>query len=152
MDTTNPYTPPASEVIDITQPEPAPFIPPEILLQIKQAWIAGIWSAGVTLLAALVSLTGRPVLGMGAEAFIDVALIAGLTWGIYRRSRACAVAMLVYFLISKAMLISGGNLKGLGVLVSLGFLYCYVQGVRGTYAYRRLLSGGARQPPADPAS
>jgi serine/threonine-protein kinase len=67
---------------------------------------------------------------------IDVALILGLTYGIYRKSRVCALLMLVYFLISKLIMIEHDS-KGSGLVMAVIFLYYYVQGVLGTFAYHK---------------
>lgn len=61
--------------------------------QIRSAWIAGTISGVVTLIFTFILETP----GM----FIDVLLIFGLTWGIYKKSRICAVIMFIYFILSK---------------------------------------------------
>jgi hypothetical protein len=61
---------------------------------IKNAWIAGIISGVITLLA-IFFLAGIDLFNL-----IDVALIFGLAFGIYKKSRAAAVIMLIYFAIS----------------------------------------------------
>ena len=72
---------------------------------------------------------------------MDVFLVAGLTYGIYRRNRYAAVGMLVYFIVSKILMFAEGG-RPSGVIWALLFLYLYVQGVRGTFQYHKL----AKQP------
>jgi serine/threonine-protein kinase len=130
---TNPYSPPT---VDVATVEPIPEVPPAILKKIKSAWMAGIVSGCMTLLITLLAASGTKVLGFDAWNFVDVALIAGLTFGIYRKSRVCAVLMLIYFAISKIMIaLDGGKASGIGL--SLVFLYFYAQGVVGTFAYHK---------------
>lgn len=135
--TTNPYSPPAA---DLAIEQPMPEIPPEVLKKIKGAWIAGVISGCMTLLITLMAMGGTNVLGFNAWNFIDVVLIFGLAFGIYKKSRACAVSMLVYFVISKILIaIEGGKMSGL--VLSIIFIYYYAQGVAGTYAYQKLVKG-----------
>jgi serine/threonine-protein kinase len=104
---------------------------------VKGAWVAGIISAGVTLIVSLISVTGHSLTGHNLWGLLDVALMAGLIFGIYRFSRACALIMLVYFAFSKLMMwVDTGRLSGL--LGGLIFGYFFFQGVRGTFAYHNL--------------
>lgn len=105
--------------------------------QIKTAWIAGI------VLTVLIFLVG---LLSGSETsfwLLDVLISAGLTFGIYKKVRACAVAMLIYFILGRLLLLSAALESGAGVnplAIGLGgaFIYFYVQGVKGTYTHHRL--------------
>lgn len=119
---------------------PTDPVPAEILTQIKHAWVAGLFSAAVTLIVTLVAMSGTPILGFSAWELIDVALVLGLTFGIYRKSRTCAVVMLVYFLISKIMIVAETG-KPTGLVMGFIFLYFYWHGVTGTFAYHRLKTG-----------
>ena len=132
---TNPYAPPKSEV-ELEEQDVSESVPEDVRKQIKQAWAAGLVSAAITLLVTLLAMSGIKIMSFSAWELIDVALILGLTYGIYRKSRACALLMLVYFLISKALLFAQDS-KPNGIVMSLIFGYCYVQGVRGTFAYHK---------------
>lgn len=111
-------------------------VAPEILKKIRNAWIAGLITAAMTLLVTMMAVFGIRLLGFNALNFVDVALVLGLTYGIYRKSRACAVLMVVYFVASKIylMVLTG---KPTGIVMGLVFTYFYVQGVIGTFAYRK---------------
>lgn len=88
---TNPYSPPVADV----EIEPAKIEVPDIILKrIKNAWITGIVSGSITLIFTLIAMNGSQILGFSIWNLSDVALIFGLTFGIYKKSRACAVAML----------------------------------------------------------
>jgi len=110
----------------------------EALRKIKTGWVAGIISGVITLAVTLLSMTGTRLFGFNAWALFDVALIFGLTFGIYRKSRVCAVVMLVYFVLSKIYLWTISP-SFIGLLVSLIFLFCYVQGVIGTFRYHSIV-------------
>ena len=105
--------------------------------KIRGAWGAGCVSTGITLLA----MAGYGVLGMSALNLVDVALLGGLTFGIWRRSRTCAVIMLGYFLASRLLILASpdnGALRVTSIPGALVFLYFYWQGVAGTFAFHRL--------------
>ena len=110
-------------------------VPEDILKKTRQAAVAGSISCGITLLFTLIAIAGTSMLGFTAWQFVDVALIAGLAFGIYRKSRVCAVLMLVYFVGAKIYMIMQGNAKGAGLVVAAIFLYYYVLGVQGTFQY-----------------
>ncbi|HEX4147515.1 MAG TPA: hypothetical protein VHY20_00945 [Pirellulales bacterium] len=107
-------------------------VPPEILAQIKWAWVCALITGGMTAVFALTNM-----LPGGNFLWIDVMLVMLLAFGIYRRSRACAVAMFVYFIISKLSLLS--TMNAVAWIVAAGFGYCYFGGIRGTFAYHRLM-------------
>jgi hypothetical protein len=132
----NPFAPPRSEVL---MPIVAPDVPDAILKKIRNAWTAGLISAVITTIVVLIAMSGTSILGMSAYQLIDVAVILGLTFGIYKKSRVCAVLMLGYFAFAKYVLISEGHAGGSSLFMSLIFFYFYVQGVIGTFAYHKHL-------------
>ncbi len=111
----------------------------DALRKIKTAWVAGIVSGVITLAVTLFSMTGRRLFGFNAWALFDVALIFGLAFGIYRKSRVCAVVMLAYFVLSKIYLWTITP-SLIGLLFALVFLFCYVLGVIGTFRYHRIVT------------
>lgn len=132
---TNPYSPPVADV-DL---EPNKIEVPELILKrIRNAWITGIVSGTMTLLFTLIAMYGTNLLGFSVWNLSDVVLIFGLTFGIYKKSRTCAVVMLAYFLLSKIIIISQtGSFNG--SLLAIVFIYYYVYGVIGTFAYHKHL-------------
>jgi hypothetical protein len=127
----NPYAPPRAAV-GLAPVES--LVPDAILKKIRNAWVAGLISAGITLVFTLLAVSGTRLIGFGAWQLLDVALILALAFGIYRKSRVCAIVMFVYFVASKIMLISQtGNASG--IVMALIFLYYYALGIQGTFAY-----------------
>lgn len=99
---------------------------------IKSAWIAGI-IVGVIILA--VSLI--PNTPFGLWGLIEAFIYFSLTFGVYKKNRACAVIFFIYFVSFKIFqLIALGEWKpGLLALVISIFLF---QGIRGTFAYHKI--------------
>jgi len=132
MTAENPYAPPAARVSDPVVPD----VPAKILRKIKTAWIAGIVSGSVTLVFTLLAVLGTSLLGFSVWELVDVALVFGLTLGIYMKSRICAVVMFIYFIVSKIILIAeAGQVAGLPLALVFG--YFFWQGISGTFAYHK---------------
>ncbi|MEO5688444.1 MAG: hypothetical protein ABIR54_13890 [Burkholderiaceae bacterium] len=130
------YNPPKSAVADI-DPAAAIVMPDAVLKKIRNAWIACLVSAGVTLVISIMAIAGHRVGPFTGAELVDVVLILGLAFGISRKSRVCAVLMFCYFAISKIMLItSTGQVNGL--FMGLAFLWFYALGVQGTFEYHKL--------------
>ena len=65
---------------------------------------------------------------------VDMALLFGLAYGVYRRSRTCAVLLMAYDVASQAMLFRLGRQPSAVALVSAGtFFSAYALGVIGTF-------------------
>jgi hypothetical protein len=115
--------------------------------KVSNAWWAALFSAGVTVIFAFISLGGEPVAGIDAWAFLDVALLLGLAFGVSRKSRSCAVLLLVYFVGGKILMwTEAGNVRGLPV--ALVFMWYFAQGVVGTFQYHGLVGSGREAPGA----
>lgn len=132
MDAENPYKAPLS-FLEARAVE----VPADVLKKIKNGWVAGCISGGLTLVV-LFAMSGAELPGIDAWMLVDVALIFGLTFGIYRKSRTCAVIMLVYYLVSKILIMIETGKPG-GLFMSVLFAYFFWQGVSGTFAYHRFL-------------
>jgi hypothetical protein len=103
---------------------------------IKNAWIAGIVSGSITLLVTIIAAFGIDILGFSLWNLLDVLLIFGLTFGIYRKSRVSAVSMFVYFVASKIFIvIETGKVAGIPLAIVFG--YYFFQGIRGTFAWHQ---------------
>lgn len=64
--------------------------------------------------------------------------MAIFTFGIYKKSRTCAVLMLLLFAANKVIMwFESGSVSGLPV--SLIFLYFYFMGVVGTFQYHKII-------------
>ncbi|PYJ59264.1 MAG: hypothetical protein DME24_13445, partial [Verrucomicrobia bacterium] len=85
---------------------------------IRNACVAGTFSAAVTLVASLLPLIGVKVGSFDIWNLTDAGLIAGLVLGIYKQSRVCAGAMVIYYLISKtALYLETGRVYGVPLAV-----------------------------------
>jgi len=100
---------------------------------IKNAWIVGIICAAGTFILSAIGAYSQTVqfkYGFDTWCLIDVALIAGLTFGMYKKNRFCALSLLIYFVLGKiaASAYSGRFGHGIGALL-LGYFF-----FRGTIA------------------
>lgn len=112
---------------------------------IKNAWIAGAISTSATLIFSIIGAYREDIrfkYGFDTWTLLDVALIAGLTYGIYRKNRFCALGLLIYFVVPKfAIAASTGQFTG-GFL-SLLFAYFFFQGTRATFQiYKHKIENG----------
>jgi len=107
---------------------------------IKNAWIAGAISGVLTMIVALIGAFGYDLWNL-----IDAFLILGLSFGIYKKNRACAVILFVYWIGGKILQIVELGVQGqvgssIGTLpIAIIFGYYFFQGIRGTFAYRRIV-------------
>ena len=76
-------------------------------------------------------------MGLDAWSLIDVVLIFGLTFGIYRKSRTCAVIMLIYYAGMKIMQVVTMHAIG-GLIWGIIFSYLFAMGAVGTFQYRKI--------------
>ena len=142
----NPYEPPKGALGQTAPYSPIPaetlrkIATKQALRKIKTAWVAAIVSGVMTLAVTLLSITGTPVFGANAWGFLDVALIFGLAFGLYRKSRASALVILLHFILSRIYLWQVDQTVSLvGLPLTLVFLCCYVQGVIGTFRYHHIV-------------
>jgi hypothetical protein len=133
MENPNPYQAPQGPV------GPSPneaYVPEDVMKKIKNACGVGLFSGGITLLLALIAISGTSVMGFTGWELIDAGIILGLTFGLYRKSRVCAVLLFVFFVGNRIlMLASGGPMSGL--IVAAVFAYALAQGILGTFEYHK---------------
>jgi hypothetical protein len=131
MTTENPYAAPKMR-------NPDWAVPAEVLDKIRLGWAAALFSAGMTLVVTIAAMTGTESEIFSAWSLLDVAMILGLAFGIYKKSRVCAVLMLVYFVASKVFIVSQtGSFSS--IPVGLIFTYLYLQAVLGTFTYHKIV-------------
>jgi serine/threonine-protein kinase len=111
-------------------------VPDDVLKKIKHGWVAALFVAGVILVITLVVMSGTEIIGFSAWKLFDVALILGLAFGIYKKSRVCAVLMLVYFIAFKILIMAETG-RPSGIPMALVIAYFFWQGVSGTFAYHK---------------
>lgn len=103
---------------------------------VKEAFVASVISAVLTAVISILPLFGKSLLSFNYASLVDAVLILALGWGIKRKSRSCAILLLVYFVIAKidlAIETSGKNLS----FMTFVFFLCYLNGARGAFAYHR---------------
>ena len=107
--------------------------------KIRGAWIAAFISAGITLVATIISIFSGPVLTIiNPYAFVDVALIIVLAvLLIMFKSRIASSILFVYY-ISSQVLLRIHNPGAGGVVVALVFVLAYAGGVWGTFSYHKI--------------
>jgi hypothetical protein len=98
--------------------------------KIKIAWITGCFCGGLNLIVALSS--NVPVM------LIDVFLYFGLSFGIYKKNKICAVIMFVYFILSKILTIELLTRNAFAPIVAASIAYFFFQGIKGTFAYDQI--------------
>lgn len=104
----------------------------------KSAFGAAMVSAALTAILAILPLFGKAYLGFNLGNLSDVFLILALGYGVKKRSRVCAVLLLVYFVAGKLLLIAETSGNG-GTNIVSGVIWglFYVNGVRGAFAYHK---------------
>ena len=110
---------------------------------IKQGWIAGVVIASISLLVWTISMMIAKSNLNGVEVtvygIIDILIIYGLSYGIYSKSRACAIILTGYFILIKLnqlITIPGGQklFALIGLVVITPFL---VRAIIGTINFHR---------------
>ena len=138
MDETR-YTPPKASVDDF-DPAAHVVVPDAVLKKIRNAWIACLITGVLTLVLAFIAMKGNAVGGHSSLDAYDALFVFGMALGIHRKSRTCAVLMVLYFLLSKYLLYQASGQSN-GLFFGLVFLYFYAQGVIGTFEYHKLRKG-----------
>lgn len=141
------YSPPQAQ----QEPPPEIIIPEDIHKKIKSAWIAGTISISLTALLTVLSLTVTDILGLDFYAFIDIILMIIFTFGIYKKSRTCAILMFLLFSANKVITwIDSGSLQG--IFLSVVFFVLYFRGIIGTFQYHRFIKASTHSLPSSPTS
>lgn len=120
------------------------LIPADVMRLIRRAWMAGVVATVLKLLVAIAAVGGFFGSGFDAWLFADAGLAAALTYGIYRRSRLCAISMVLHIVAATLMSSGDGRPGGAAMVVPAIFLYFHVGGVVGTLRLHRILRGDAR--------
>ncbi|MBI3415215.1 MAG: hypothetical protein HY043_07830 [Verrucomicrobia bacterium] len=103
---------------------------------VRNAVYTGVISTTITLLVTVLSLLGTTIGGINAWNFLDVGVSAGLTYGVYKCSRFCAISLFAYYVFSKGVTLHNIGLKPTFV-VALIIAYFYFQGIRGVIAIQQ---------------
>lgn len=96
-------------------------------------------AAGLAVYAALITAASI-ILGddfISWTSWLDVAIFLGLAFGVYRKSRACAIALLVYHVANRAAMYQfTSRLDSLVGIVPLTNAVVFALGIFGTFAQR----------------
>ncbi len=107
--------------------------------KIKHARIAAMVCGTLTLagsITLIINRTGFSLLNL--MSLFDVVFIFSMAYGIYRKSRICAVLMFEYFLLSKIFNISiSAHINSGVMIIGAVFLFFLYQGIIGTFAYHK---------------
>lgn len=145
MSESNPYATPEAAVRNL--PAQTFDVPEDITSPIKHGWIAALVSGTLTLLITAAALArDLPNAGTHAWNFLDVVLIFGLAFGIYRKSRTAATVMFFYFLLSKILIMVESGMPT-GVVFGIVFLIFYFRAMAATYRYHRFIRQAKLFPP-----
>lgn len=105
---------------------------------IRTAWKASLVSIAATILLTLVYATGGSLANVDWWNWLDIIMMLALTYGVYKKSRASAVTLFVYYLLGKIYIwiISGAII---GLPIAFIFAYFFFRGIQGVFTYHRLM-------------
>ncbi len=104
---------------------------------IRIAWKMSLVSILVTVMLTLVYASGGSLLQVDWWNWVDIVLMLALTYGVYKKHRASAVTLFVYYVVGKIYVwIFYGVF--LGIPIAAVFAYFFFRGVQGVFAYHRL--------------
>jgi serine/threonine-protein kinase len=84
------------------------------------------------------------LLGTDLTALIDAAVIAGLTFGVYKKNRGCAIAMFVVWVIEKLTQWMFDPVALFGLPIAILFGYYFFEGILGTFEYHRIATNSRK--------
>lgn len=103
----------------------------------RDAAIAGGLALFISLMLTLIYLSGGTFAALDPWNVIEIVALAALPYGVWRKSRVSAVALLVFYIGSKIGLWVNESAI-IGLPIALIFGYFFWRGVRGAFAYHRL--------------
>ena len=126
--------------------------PAQIKRSIQLGWGGAVISALATVLFTFIITTGGTSFDhtLRLQALGSALVTASLGLGIYLRSRSAAVTLLLLFVASRIWSYIQTGSWGIPILHII-FLYCFLEGVRGTFAHHRALRSQV-EPPAEPGA
>ena len=109
---------------------------------------AAVFVASVTALFSILAIFNIRILSdFSPASLIDAGLFAIVAWRIYRMSRVWAVIGLMGFIAERVYAIyTRGATAAAGWVVGMIILLAFVNGVRGTFAYRKLSASQGQIP------
>jgi len=108
---------------------------------IRYGFWAAVFVASVTSIIALLAIYfHKPILGIDGGGLVDAILFAAIAFGIDRKSRAAAIGGLILYLTERLYMLATGSATSTTGIMTVILTLCFVHGVRGTFAYRKLNS------------
>lgn len=108
---------------------------------IKRAWIAGFLIAFLILAQTFLVLNGVLIFSNQNHSayfnLFDVIFVVGLSIGIYRKSRECAILLLGYIFLSYILQLYREGTSYFGTVRTI-IVYFLYQGILGTFKYKQL--------------
>jgi hypothetical protein len=80
---------------------------------------------------------GVEIAGLSKFMIVDVALILGLSLGIWYKSRLCAISLLLYYVIGKIASLTAHSSSVSSIGIAIMFTIAFYKGVLGTFSYPR---------------
>jgi hypothetical protein len=101
------------------------------------ACISGTLTLGFVLVAIFSNSNGAIALWNDPSNFFDIILLFVCAYGIYKKSRAAAIILFIYFILSKILIgVETGKISGIGL--GLVFLYFYGKAIQGAFVFHKM--------------
>ena len=97
---------------------------------VKDASFFGLLALSISLILTLVYSSGAGFAHVSFWNWLDLVLLAGFSWGIYKQNRYAAMGMLIYFIGSKLFFWASEQAL-IGVPVAAVIAYFFWRGYRG---------------------
>lgn len=108
------------------------------LKYIKTAVGLAVICSLITLLGIIISVCGdSDFLGLSLYGLVDVVFLLGLAFGVYKKSRVCAVILFIYFILSKIYMLNNYEFNLMAYITAIIFAIGFFQGMRGTIYYHK---------------
>lgn len=104
---------------------------------IRSAWRLAIVCSLIALIAIILMVSNFGFSELILYALIYIILELGLAFGVYKKSRICAVILFICFILSNICMLSNSRINIVGLIISVAFATCYFQGIRGTIYYHK---------------
>ncbi len=103
---------------------------------VKDAWIVSLVAIGATVLLTMIYASGAGIGYVDWWNWLDLIILAGLAYGIWRKSGWSAIIMAFYFLGSRIVLWVNES-AFIGAPIALIFAYFFWRGARGAFLLAR---------------
>ncbi len=102
------------------------------------AFVAGLVASAILVAVSVLATAGFSLGAFGTASLVDAGLIAGLSYGVLKKNRTCAVLLLLFYLAG-AGLIAAETKVYYPLLVRAVFVYFFARGAYGAFVWHREL-------------